>query len=230
MNDHTQRERLATWLAAWRLDRAMAAADGDAAETAEAGEPAAGARAAGVAPRAEYAARAAPPRAGDVLLLKPLTPLTRRRPVYVLVLGRGGARGTRQVAPFARFEVPATPGEAGTGLAPPPLRVLALWNRRTVPAARLAALAWPVLRLSRTQRLEASAAGETRRGPPLVHPLDPRHDYLDEERRLWPEWEAAGEGLGWGDGRVAEGAVLDTWELARAAETSDNEYGGHFPR
>lgn len=225
MSNHTQRQKLAAWLEAWRLDQTLAAVDDAMPDTQDARTAVSCPVAKTMAGERYRETPTAPPRTGDILLLKPLTPLTARRPVYVLVLGLGEARGTRRVAPFARFDVPATPEEVITGLPPPPLRVLALWNQRVVPMVRLAALAWSVRRLSRAQRLAALASDDRRRGPPLVHPLDPRHAYLDEERLLWPEWETITVGEGWGGGRVAERTTADTWELAQAAEKADDAYG-----
>ena len=31
----------------------------------------------------------------------------------------------------------------------------------------------------------------SRRGPPILHPLDPRHEYIEEERCLWIDFQSA---------------------------------------
>jgi len=74
------------------------------------------------------------------------------------------------------------------------LKVLCLWNVRELPGAKVQR-SWVVDELSRDEltdalRLhEALATKETptqmladRIGPPIQHPLDPRKEYLEEER------------------------------------------------
>jgi hypothetical protein len=220
MNDHTDRKKLALWLDDWRLERALAAADGTNGEGSETD---------GGAGAPPHAPGWPPPLAGelgvgDILLLKPITPLTARRPTYVVVVAPGGDAGWWRVAPFSRLAAPATPEEVTTGLKSEPLRVLCLWNAHPVPARRLAAWAWRVGRIAPATLARIGAAGDGRRGPRLVHPLDPRHTYLDEERALWREWDEAADAA---DAATSQedGSAVDLWEDARAAEDpTDSEY------
>lgn len=153
-------------------------------------------------------------RAGDIVLLPPETATTRRRPVYVGLVGElepadeeNGAPGVEGaswlVIPFGRLPLPAVPGELVTRRQAASLRVLCVWNCALAAAARLAR-GWLVGRLTareldlarRVRDLAPDsvppAALARRVGPPLIHPLDPRHVYLDEERLLWFETPATG--------------------------------------
>lgn len=117
------------------------------------------------------------------------------RPVYVVILEDRG-NGIWLVAPFSGFASPAVPGEWLTGLRQVPLKVLSLWNARAVDAAAVArgwscgsfpsgkvADALDVWRhATRGAPLEIVSAN--RIGPPLRHPLDPRHAYMQEESEL----------------------------------------------
>lgn len=131
--------------------------------------------------------------AGDIVLLPPYGPFTSERPVYVAI-ARPIADDRWEVVPFSRFSVPATGGEWSTGREAAPLKVLCPWNRGELPAAFLRA-GWRVERLTgeeqRWIRGEEDPA-EERKGPPLLHPLDPRHDYLEEEKALWFDGEGVG--------------------------------------
>jgi hypothetical protein len=220
MNDHTDRtdrKKLSLWMDEWRLDRALAAADGT--DRTQCGEECV----AGLAPHPLEDGF----RVGDILLLKPVTPLTARRPTYVVVVAPEGAAGWWRVAPFSRLATPATPEEVSTGLKAHPLRVLCLWNGHAVPARRLTAWAWRVGRIAQAALARIGAAGDARRGPRLVHPLDPRHTYLDEERSLWHEWDRAVQAADAADAitPTENGSVIDLWEHARAAEDPTGEYG-----
>ena len=178
-----QRKLLADWLAEWRLERELppppaeevpdgAAAHGD-------GENAPDLTVGGGLDR------------GDILLLPPVGEVASSRPVYVALLRQRGP-GVWLCAPFSRFSTPATEGEYATGRVFDPLKVVCAWNATTVPASTLAK-GWRTGRLSaaEVEVLDAFASGEraelppSRRGPPLVHPLDPRHDYIEEEKTLW---------------------------------------------
>jgi len=111
------------------------------------------------------------------------------RPVYVLLVP-GPRDSTTVLIPFSRFEIPATPQEWRTGLARKPLQVLCLWNARTLPTTACKAT-WLVkdmpprayrLALAAYRKLHAPDTWCPKRfGPPLRHPLDPRHTYLQEE-------------------------------------------------
>ncbi len=209
MDNHTERMKLAAWLDEWRLDRTLSQADG---------ESGAG-PAAGLSLDASDGqnTRSSGLRVGDILLLRPVTPRTAHRPTYVVVWAADGAAGWWRVVPFGRFSTPATPDEIETGLKARPLRVLCLWNGHAVASRRLVSWAWQVGRMTRTERAGVSAAGEARRGPHLIHPLDPRYTYRDEERALWHEWDDAAQDTD--TARVDDQAPTDLWEGACAAET-----------
>jgi hypothetical protein len=97
--------------------------------------------------------------------------------------------------PFGRFTHPAVPGEWRTDYDALHLRVLCAWNCAVLDAEILAR-SWVVETLDEQELQSITALAKTlqsdiqslsvsdRVGPPLVHPLDPRHDYLAEER----EW------------------------------------------
>lgn len=129
------------------------------------------------------------PRPGEVFLARPSTQAW--GPVYVLVL-EVDASGI-MVVPFARYATPAVPGEWLSGMDAVPLRVLCGWNSRTVSSVHV--LPGAVKRLGAAPLAEhrrfweATCSGASlaarlaeRLGPPLVHPADPRYEYLDEER------------------------------------------------
>ncbi len=179
-----QRGRLAQWLAEREIDLALCESDD----------------AAGVAPSfstAQYPRLEKPrvsPMPGEVYILKPSAEACQNTgPVHVLILDARGERGCL-AAPFGRYATPAVPGEWNTRLKAAPLRVLCLWNARRIDPACL--LPGHAYRLSRAKLQQALAvhlhvhqavplAAPLARdlGPPLVHPADPRHAYLDEERR-----------------------------------------------
>ncbi|MDD5706966.1 MAG: hypothetical protein PHR35_13670 [Kiritimatiellae bacterium] len=149
------------------------------------------------APRADRTRIGAvrPLTAGAIVLLPPDAEYTRRRPVYVALVGDAHP-GAWLAVPFGRFQHPATPGELATGRPATPLKVLCLWNRGPLEEARLRR-GWRVGTLTSRERgwvacwltlqpgETAPAALQQRLGPPLIHPLDPRHQYLQEERCLW---------------------------------------------
>ncbi|HMP72698.1 MAG TPA: hypothetical protein PKE55_05480 [Kiritimatiellia bacterium] len=132
------------------------------------------------------------PRPGSIHLLRPTPGPSSWGPVYVCLL-EATPSGIR-AAPFSRYAVPAVPGEVATELPHAPLRVLCLWNHHLIPAHRLMpqsvaswpARAWPAI-LAYHQHLAGKSPSPTPRklhiGPPLIHPADPRHDYLEEERQ-----------------------------------------------
>lgn len=130
------------------------------------------------------------PNPGDIWLLPPLTPVTRRRPVYVALVARRGADGWL-CAPFSRFSSPATDGELVSRKPADALAVIQVWNAGVVPEDILAD-GWMVGRLG-ADDLKAVASyveqgkplPDARRGAPVAHPLDPRLDYIEEERELW---------------------------------------------
>jgi hypothetical protein len=131
------------------------------------------------------------PAGGQIRLMHPIADSS-ESPLYVVVLDQN-ASGDWRVAPFSRFSEPAVPGEWLTGLDSAALRVLCLWNDRTVSTERLAR-SWVVGQMGEDVRMKALSicarleSGEAfpesirhETGPPLRHPLDPRHEYLDDE-------------------------------------------------
>ena len=111
-------------------------------------------------------------------------------PMYGLLMRAGYGRW--RVFPFSELATPATPGEM-TVRQDPPVRVLQGWNARELQQAGVLE-SWfvdlvPDEKLFQVNLwwlcLEAGSelSGDLRTlcGPPLRHPLDPRHDYLDSE-------------------------------------------------
>jgi hypothetical protein len=174
----TDRARLARWLHEWRLEQAL--------RDVRPGEP--GGQSAG-----DVGPDGLPMEVGQVRLFKPFNAATVSRPRYFVVLERVRALGW-EIVPFGRFAVPAVPGEWSTGLSAMPLRVLCIWNAGTVLEVT-ARRSWivdqlpePVLRSAADLHRHAfaqgplSAALADQIGPVLVHPLDPRIEYIEEER------------------------------------------------
>lgn len=167
------RRQLAEWLAERALDLELA-------DPAPPAPPASALR---------YDVSHGAPEPGEIYLARPSAHAG--EPVYVLVLEV--LESGILVVPFGRYATPAVPGEWRSGIDAAPLRVLCGWNSRAVAVARL--LPGAVKRIGAAplseHRLlhEAVGAGvplaphlAERRGPPLVHPADPRYVYLDEER------------------------------------------------
>jgi hypothetical protein len=182
-----QRRDLARWLAEWRLDRRLRDAPRPEPDLQDG---------AGKAPAANALIGALqPPVVGEIRLLFPVAGAPDTGPLYGAVLARRGPDVLW--APFGRFSVPATPGEWRTGLRTPPVRVLCLWNSRWLAAAVLR-LSWragrfdPARVAAALEVLERYRSGATSGttgpgdvGPPVRHPLDPRHEYqLEEADRL----------------------------------------------
>lgn len=134
---------------------------------------------------------------GQIRLLRPLAGPGEDRPRYVLVLDEA-RDGYRLVVPFGPYAGPAVPGEMITRLRAPALRVLCVWNAFVVRAGLLER-GWVVGRMNESamtgvRELHSSLIDGSdlptrlagRVGPPLVHPGDPRVDYLEEERKWVP--------------------------------------------
>lgn len=111
-------------------------------------------------------------------------------PMYGLLLSAGYARW--RVIPFSPFLTPALPQELLI-IEEGPARVLQGWNARELSGKQVAA-SWVVSHLAeeklflvhRWWLMLASGEVDVRGfgdllGPPLRHPMDPRHDYLDSE-------------------------------------------------
>jgi hypothetical protein len=160
------------------------------------------------------------PRPGDIHLLIPHPAPLDDEPAYVLVTAARG--GKIDLVPFGRYRHPATPGEWRTGLTATPLQVLCLWNHRTgwpterLLSGRVGTLA--AKRLNTVLRLLNHVLGQEPitgnmppgLGPPLEHPLDPRHDYLDEERARIDAYESTAPALVVLEGKPRPAA----WRLA----------------
>ena len=172
------RQMLADWLNEWRIDRALRQ---DEAEISL------------MAKRSVLLYETGAVREGQIRLFHPFTDVTAANLRYLAVL-RKGDKGGWLTAPFSRFDTPAVPGELKTGRNVHALRTLCVWNARALPLATLVR-SWIVDRLTPRQVAHAlaihaflaegkvlSASLLRRTGPPLVHPLDPRFEYLDEER------------------------------------------------
>lgn len=186
-----QREMLAAWLAEWRLEKELPPPPQE--DGVPSGED-----------RTKFgqsdsdktvAAAGAVLRPGDIVLLPPDGETSSARPVYVALLD-ARQDGGWLCAPFSRFSTPATEGEYATGRNFDPLKVVCAWNADYLPRDVLARgwlvehLGAPDLEvladfaLSRRAELPPS-----RRGPPIVHPLDPRREYVEEERCLWLDFQ-----------------------------------------
>jgi hypothetical protein len=138
---------------------------------------------------------------GQIRLLRPGGKvLEQMRPVYVVLLKRE-KDAAWLVAPFGRFSNPAVRGEWLTGIRAAPLRVLCLWNARIVAEETVLRAAWLCSMLTADQfargmevwrHIREGAPLEhvpaRRVGPPLLHPLDPRHGYLQEECELLDQY------------------------------------------
>jgi hypothetical protein len=129
-------------------------------------------------------------KVGDIYILNPVA---NWGPVYAVVLEEVSAERCL-IVPFGRYATPAVPGEWSTGLRDVPLRVLCIWNSRVVDGDVLLSKRAKKISLKKVSdiygvyRHVLSGAPVSDRlarslGPPLIHPADPRQDYLDEERQ-----------------------------------------------
>ena len=207
-----QRQQLATWLATYELDRQLR----------EPADPAPN--------QSVTAARMPrrPPVHGHIRLLPPAaTSLPElERPVYVLLLP-GNNHHTTTLIPFSRFDTPATPQEWRTRLKQNALQVLCFWNARAVQTAALAAT-WLAHSVTEKQYQQArniyqnlhsmGALAGTRFGPPLRHPLDPRHIYMYEEQMLLDDLLAALQEAEAADNTIPYWIPEPDTQLLRAAE------------
>jgi hypothetical protein len=187
----SQKRALVRWLNEWRIDRLLRE-DGPGRSATGSQGPQAASKASGLL----YDVK--PVRVGQIRLFHPFTDETAVRPRYVAVLKENGD-GSWLAAPFSRFAEPAVPGEWKTGRDVPVLRSLCIWNARSLPDSVLAR-SWDVDRMTISRITQAVAIHKLlaegkelsrplsrRVGPPLVHPLDPRIEYMEEER----EWFSA---------------------------------------
>ena len=190
-----QRKMLSDWLAEWRLEKELPPPPQE--DGAPSGDG-----------RTEFGqsdsdktigATGAILRSGDIVLLPPDGETSAARPVYVVLLD-AGQDGGWLCAPFSRFSTPATDGEYATGRNFDPIKVVCAWNSGRLPKAVLER-GWFVEHLGApdVKVLADYASGRrtelpaSRRGPPILHPLDPRHEYVEEERCLWFDFQPAEE-------------------------------------
>ncbi|MGV3659060.1 MAG: hypothetical protein ACO1TE_02715 [Prosthecobacter sp.] len=133
---------------------------------------------------------------GQIRQLNPELKPAWTRTVIVLVLTVDEKGQQALVAPFSQFDQPAFDGELATGLKDESLSVLCLWNSTRIPLAALRRSWWlmdsfddlladaDTFHAARNKREPLPATLKDRLGPPIIHPLDPRHDYLDVEAGL----------------------------------------------
>ncbi len=180
-----QQHRLMRWLREWAVLQALEASD-DA--------PDAPSFAAAWAQAPQSTAAAPTPCPGEIRLLQPHGDAA---PVFVAVATPNPDQrpGTCLCVPFSRLGEPAMPGELTSGRAEAPVRVLCLWNTRTVAGAQLAG-SWVTDHLAAEELERLNDAVQSWRtigqvpitlrhavGPPLRHPEDPRRAYLYLEQR-----------------------------------------------
>jgi len=126
---------------------------------------------------------------GDVVILRPSHKTIQHGPVYGLLLASADEDSWRFV-PFSRYQHAAVPGEWATHHHSVLLRVLCFWNARSVfsmdclPKRAAHFMGTHVTEVNDAHDAFVSGVSSTsdRFGPPLIHPADPRYEYLDEER------------------------------------------------
>ncbi len=136
------------------------------------------------------------PEVGQIRLLDGWLVPTARRPVFVAVLYRWDG-DVLVIAPFGPFPEPATTTELLSARPNDVLRVISLWNVRTITPGLLSQASCHIGELTNEELTESRAvfrhaiAGEgmpaelwDRVGCPIIHPEDPRIAYQDEESRM----------------------------------------------
>ena len=191
-----RKQTLARWLHEWQIDK-MLREDSTAESVPQSHDSIAGQEKTGPL----YESK--PVRVGQIRLFHPFSKETNERPRYVAVL-KETDDGSWLVAPFSRFGEPSVPGEWITGRKAPAVRILCIWNARLLPELILER-SWVVDRipaskidhaiaihrfLGEDQELSRPIANQL--GPPLVHPLDPRIEYLEEEREWFSTLSVSG--------------------------------------
>jgi len=204
-----QKRALARWLNEWRIDKALL----DEGVLQAAGEPH---RVATEHKRIAFRYDSEPVRVGQIRLFHPFSKETHARARHIVVL-KGCDDGSWLVAPFGRFNEPAVPGEWRTSLRVPVLRILCLWNAHPISESVLGR-SWVVGCMSASKVAQALAIHKClaegkevlgplgkRVGPPLMHPLDPRIEYMEEER----DWFASVAAKG-----AVEARAIHPWALS----------------
>jgi hypothetical protein len=187
-------ERLARWFAEWNLVQKLRR------ENPEFAEPLLPNRGPSDTPCPEPEPPVAPfayeLAKGQIRLMDPLLFVEFRRPIYVALIAEWGPNSFL-TSPFGPCLEPATKAEWLTGRPEHALRVLCLWNARTLPVEVLQR-SWHVDDLTPQQLQDAwqvfchattGAELEDRLlvqvGCPITHPRDPRLAYQEEEIRLF---------------------------------------------
>ena len=183
-----QRRRLARWMDEWAAYQRLR----DATEPQDAASGPARPMARRMPAQCDRQAADAP-QVGQVRLMHPAVSGSAWGPVYVAIVAAQES-GRFLVLPYGRFAEPALPGELRTRRSEPFLRVLQIGQAVAIPAD-LVARSWLItsltpMDLQDSQDALATARAErkiTRRlalrvGPPLWSVLDPRHEYVGEER------------------------------------------------
>ena len=184
-----QRERIAAWLAEWRLEKELPPPQQEGGASVVDDDSA-------LEPDKTIGATETVLHPGDIVLLPPDGETSSARPVYVVLLS-ARVDGNWLCAPFSRFSTPATEGEYATGRSFDPLKVVCAWNAGQLSQAVLER-GWHVERLGAADLKILTDFVLNRRdelppakcGPPIVHPLDPRREYIEEERCLWIDFQS----------------------------------------
>jgi hypothetical protein len=171
----------------------------------------------------------APPAEGQIRLW-PVRQL-HYPPMYGLLMSAGYARW--RVFPFSPFLTPAVPQEFLLKTEGP-ARVLEGWNAREL-GVRQAAASWLVEQVADEKlflvnrwwlmlasgEVDAEAFGELQ-GPPLRHPLDPRHDYLEAEA-CRADWSLAESPAVYDAGAWMDVAAEPEGDYGKKSENDDGE-------
>jgi hypothetical protein len=183
----SQKLRFKRWLVEWEIEQELRLCDND--------ETSAESRQTAVQPLpVAPLSGESEVRTGQIRLLSPEAGPLDEAPVYIAVLDEAEP-GMYLTPPYGRFSEPCTPGELSTNRQTPCLRVLCLWNTQKVRKDILSQ-SWVVDELtpdeindaldvlnSLTRDSELPHGLETRIGPPVWHPDDPRARYMAEEAR-----------------------------------------------
>jgi hypothetical protein len=229
-----QRERLQAWLHEWDVHRNIRARVREVNEA-----PESGARVMAHLDLPVSPLSAEPkPAVGQIRLISPGVSGAYDRQVLVAVLWET-SENLFMCAPFGIFAEPAVPGELLVMPDVPSLRVLCVWNAREL-GTETVGRSWLIDTLSRGDIRDANlvfrhyaqgdvlpAAVQKRVGPPLIHPLDPRRDYLEEE--AWRFLELAQKGSGENVFDLRDGNARGR-DLRLAAESPPPAYGKQKPR
>jgi hypothetical protein len=151
-------------------------------------------------------------------------------PIYGLLMRAGYGRW--RVVPFSPLALPAIPEELQVR-EKSPVQVIQGWNAKEWPAAKVKS-SWCVGELEESVRFrvnswwlwmedggEMPGALSSFTGPPLRHPLDPRHDYREEE--LQRVDHCLGEPLPVVDSGVSELDIAAEPEAEFGADSGDSE-------